>query len=265
MKKKILYPVLVLCACTLNALPFADFEDLLYASGNYENGANLTGTEGIQNLYGSDVTVRDSTFSSGSVTFGNEYNITWASWKKWAYSKDTDTVPNGYLNQYTAMPGVGAGGSTSYGLGYFTGSTLSVTFASAVDFSGLGMEIANTVYAYDSILNGDQFAAAFTTGDYYRVAVEGFVSGVSTGSTVHYLADYRSTNAADHYISAGWDFLDLDGLGIVDELQLTLETTNLNTPSYIAIDNLGVVPEPSASALLAGLLSCAAVYFRRRR
>jgi hypothetical protein len=140
-----------------------------------------------------------------------------------------------------------------------------VNFASAVDFTGLGMDIANTVYAYDSILNGDGFAAAFTAGDYFRIVVEGFNGTASTGSTVHYLADYRSADVADHYSSAVWNFLDLDALGIVDELQFTLETTNANTPAYIAIDNLGVVPEPSAYALLSGLLSCAAVCVRRRK
>lgn len=263
--KNILYPLLAICATSVSALPYVDFEDLLFTAGNYENGSNLSGTESTQNLFGSDVTVRESAITSGSASFSNEHIVEWGSWSKWAYSKDTDTTTTGYDNQYSAMTGAGAEGSSNYALGYFTGEALSVGFSTALNFSGLGMGIANTVYAYDSILNGDSFADAFTTGDYFRVVVEGFNSGSSTGSVVHYLADYTSANSDDHYASAAWDFLDLNDLGVVDELQFTLETTNFATPSYIAIDNLGVVPEPSTYALLAGLFTLAAVGIRRRR
>lgn len=265
--KNILYPLLGLCSCALTAAPFADFEDLTYASGNYENGANLTGTETIENRFGEDVPVRDSTFTSGGATFDNEYvTYSWGtSWSQWAYSKDTDTEPNGSSNQYSAITGAGAEGSTGYGVGYFSGETLSLDFSSVVDFTGLGMQIANTVYAYDSMLNGDFFASAFTTGDYFRVVVDGYNGGGSTGSVVHYLADFRSADSDDHYISAVWNYLDLSVLGTVDELQFTLESTDFNTPEYFAIDNLGVVPEPGTYALLAGLFSCAAVCVRRRK
>ena len=86
----------------------------------------------------------------------------------------------------------------------------------------------------------------------------------STGSIEYYLADYRSANTADHYIRNAWDFVDLSALGTVDTLQFTLETNNDFTPSYIAIDNIGVVPEPSAYALMAGVFCLGFAVVRRR-
>uniref|UniRef100_UPI00398D69CD DUF4465 domain containing protein D5EK n=1 Tax=Coraliomargarita akajimensis TaxID=395922 RepID=UPI00398D69CD len=220
------------------------FEGLGFASGDYEKGANLSGVETTENRFGSDVTVRRSTFSHGGANFDNEYVVEWGSWSGWGYSRDTDTVPNTYLNQMSAMPGIGAQGTTNYGIGYLSGwTTYSIDYASAFDFSGLGMFVTNTVYAYDSMLNGDGFVTAFTTGDYLKVTIEGFNSSISTGSLDFYLADYRSAIAAEHYILDAWTFLDLDTLGAVDELQFTLESSQSGVPSYLALDQVGVVPE----------------------
>ena len=80
--KKILYPLLTLSTCVLAAAPFTDFEGLTFTAGNYEDGSNLTGSESIQNVFGTDVTVRESTFNSGSASLRNDYILDWFSWSK---------------------------------------------------------------------------------------------------------------------------------------------------------------------------------------
>jgi hypothetical protein len=240
------------------------YESLGFLSGDFENGANLSGTETTETRFGSPVTVRRSTFSAsgGGMTanFDNEYIVEWGAWSGWAYSRDTDSTTAGFSNQYSARPGSGVGGSSNYGLAY---TDTGLRFSEAEDFTGLGLYLANTTYAYFSMQDGDSFADPFTAGDYFKVTIEGFNGGISQGRVDHYLADFRSADPADHFISTAWDFVSLDSLGTVDELQFAFDVTDPGTPNYFAIDNIGAVPEPSAFALLAGVAALGVVAFRR--
>lgn len=237
---------------------------------------------------------KNSTFTStsafGTGTFTNTYNeffdgaggtgsLESEFWSGWAYSKDTDTTTSGVGNQYSAITGSGARGSSNYGISF--GDT-SITFGASVDFTGRGFDVTNTTYAHNSMRDGDSFAKQFgddpsTTGvtetdqpDFFRLTAEGFLSGSSTGTVEFYLADYRFTNDADDYILDTWAFVDLTTLGTVDTLSFGLDSTDnsfgfMNTPDYFAIDNIGVVPEPSAFALLAGAIAFSCITMRRRR
>jgi len=280
-------------AILLNAALNIGFEDLSFTTGNYENGANLPGSEAVTNDPWGDGSVpsqgvKDSSFFSGSATFSNSHTNVYSEadaggvvlydyWSGWAYSKDTNTT--GFANQYSAIAGSGADGSANYGIGY---NDLSLSFAGAVDFTGLGIEVNNTTYAYLSMRDGDGFAKKFgddsaTEGtvetnqaDWFLLSVEGKLSGGSTGSVDFYLADYRFVDSAQDNIVNVWEFVDLSALGSVDELSFSLSSSDngafgMNTPSYFAIDNIGVVPEPSAYALIAGLLTLGLVGSARRR
>ena len=77
------------------------FEDLGLPANSYWNGSNNAGG-----------------FTSGGVAFGNSYNATYQSWDGWAYSSKTDTTTAGYANQYSAITGKGANGSSTYGVAY---------------------------------------------------------------------------------------------------------------------------------------------------
>ena len=282
-------------AVLLNATLNIGFENLSFTSGNYENGANLPGAETVTNDPWGDGSVpsqgvRGGSFSSGSATFSNSHtnvysapnaggSVSYDYWNGWAYSKDTDTSTPGLANQYSAIAGGGAGGSASYGISY---TATSLSFSSAVDFTGLGVEVNNTTYSYFSMLNGDNFAKQFgddraTEGtvetdqaDWLLLTVEGNLSGGSTGSVDFYLADYRYADSSQDYIVNAWEFIDLSSLGSVDELSFSLSSSDngdfgMNTPNYFAIDNIGVVPEPSAYAMIAGLLGLGLVVRRRRK
>ena len=279
----------------LNATLNIDFEDLTFTSGNYENGSNLPGAETVTNDPWGDGSVpsqgvRDSSFSSGSATFSNSHTnvylaadagggVSYDYWNGWAYSKDTDTSTPGFSSQYSAIAGRGADGSANYGISY---TATSISFSSAVDFTGLGIEVTNTTYSYFSMLNGDSFAKKFgddsaTEGtvetdqaDWFLLTVEGNLSGDSTGSVDFYLADYRYADSSQDYIVSAWEYIDLSSLGLVDELSFILSSSDngsfgMNTPNYFAIDNIGVVPESSAYAMIAGFLALCLTIIRRRK
>jgi hypothetical protein len=273
------------------------FEVLSFTAGDFENGANLSGSSSTSNDpfgpgSGSLVT-KNSTFQStsafGTGTFANVYNekfdglngtgnFEYDYWSGWAYSRDTDTTTSGIGNQYSAITGAGARGSSNYGIS--NGDT-AISFGASVDFTGRGFDVTNTTYAHNSMRDGDGFAKQFgddpsTTSvtetdqpDFFLLTVEGFLTGSSTGTAEFYLADYRFSNDADDYIVDSWEFVDLTSLGVVDELTFDLSSSDvggfgMNTPDYFAIDNIGAVPEPSAFALLAGVVAMGFVGARRR-
>jgi len=278
MKQRILQlAVVAFLAASAPALAAIGFEDLAFQAGfNFENGAHLTGTETVENRFGSDVTVRRSTFDSSgsgfSASFDNEYVIEWDSWSGWAYSKDTDTTTSGFGNQYSAITGSGSRGSSNYGI---SNGDSSITFGSSIDFTGRGFDVTNTTYAHNSMRDGDSFAKQFggasgDDADFFRLSVEGFLSGSSTGTVEFYLADFRFADNSQDYILSDWAFVDLSTLGTVDELAFDLSSSDvgsfgMNTPDYFAIDNIGAVPEPAAFTLLAGALALGFVGLRRRR
>ncbi|MFW5893957.1 MAG: DUF4465 domain-containing protein [Verrucomicrobiota bacterium] len=266
------------------------FEGLTFTDGDYENGENLSGSSSTTNdPFGpgsGSVVTKNSSFQSGSAfgtgTFANVYNekfdgpdgtgnFEYDYWSGWAYSRDTDTVTSGLANQYSAITGTGARGSTNYGI---SNADTAITFGGALDFTGRGFDVTNTTYAHNSMRDGDFFAKQFggasgDDADFFRLSVEGFLSGSSTGTVDFYLADYRFSNNADDYIVDSWEFVDLTSLGVVDELTFDLSSSDvgdlgMNTPDYFAIDNIGAVPEPATFALLAGVAALGLVAARRR-
>ena len=237
-----------------------DFEDLgsnLPISGDFfYNGCNGSGPP-------TDFSSQGATFTNSTAVFGSS-----CYWQGWAYSQTTDTTTPGFGNQYSAIPGSGAGGSATYGVA-FTGGQVGaqgpvsrITFAQ--DVSPIGAEITNTTYAALSMRDGDQFSKKFggasgSDPDYFLLTITGRdASNGVTGSAEFALADYRFANDALDYIVTSWTFVDLTGLGTVSALEFSLDSSDqafgyLNTPSYFALDDLSFapVPEPASAALLA--------------
>ena len=110
--------------------------------------------------------------------------------------------------------------------------------------------------------------------DWLTVTFTGYDAGDAvTGATTFYLADYRFVNNALDYVVDDWTTVDLTGLGgAVKSIRITLDSSDvgmfgINTPTYLAIDNIAFapVPEPSAVAALAGLGALASGASLRRR
>lgn len=240
---------LALSVPAASAAAIANFDSLSFPSGqDYEYGWDGTPNAGF--------TVDGAHFNHGGFS-------------GFAYSKATDTTTPGYLNQYSAITGSGAGGSSTYVVGY---DSAVIQYGGLVNLAGTGASITNTTYAALSMQDGDFFAKKFggasgNDADWFELTITGYAGGVATGSVVFALADFRFADNSQDYIVRDWTFVDFTALGTVDEIRFSYDSSDksgafLNTPTYFALDNLPV-PEPSsaACAALAGLSLLA----RRRR
>ena len=250
---------IVLCLFVTPALfaQTADFQDLTLAPNAFDNGSTGPGGPGG--------------FTSRGVFFANNYNTTFGSWSGFAYSNKTDTTTAGFGNQYSAIPGSGAGGSSIYGVSY-TGSNDAIITLPA-GRSVASASLTNTTYAYLSMRDGDGFAKKFggasgTDPDFLKVTINGLdAANAVIGSIDFYLADFRSVVSAEDYILSSWTDVDLSSLSAARKLSFELSSSDngtfgMNTPSYFAFDNLVTVPEPAAFGLVG--LACFAALRRRR-
>ena len=167
--------------------------------------------------------------------------------------------------------GGGAGGSTNFAVGYNDGSFIDVP----TGYRPTSVSLTNTATAYEAIRHGLFQASAFTAGDWFRVRLTGYSAAGGTGSPVgapvdFYLADYRDGQA--RAVDA-WTALDLSSLGEARSIMLSFASTDndptygMNTPAYVAIDNVTFVPVPEPGAVVlvaAGAVWCLVRRSRRR-
>lgn len=215
----------------LSAQNLADFENFNLASEDYLNGEDGSGG-----------------YSSGSVFLPNSYSAEWSSWSGWAISNTSDITTPGFLNQYSAITGMGNEASTNYAVSFVLGESriiLNGDQSEKVD----GLYLTNSTYAYLSIRDGDAFSKKFggvdgSDPDFFLLTIKKYLDGqLSTDSIDFYLADYRFENSDEDYIVDEWTFVDLSSLGQVDSLSFTLSSTDvgqfgMNTPAYFCIDDV---------------------------
>jgi len=215
--------------------------------------------------------------------FNNRFDSTFGTWSGWAISSMTDNTTPGFMNQYSTIPGSGAGNSQTYAVGFTFGQNADPFHPAeslinlAPGMSPESVEVTNTTYAYLSMLNGDAFARKFGPGDFFLLSVQGYSGingmGMQVGEVDFYLANFLGTNS---YIINTWETLDLSSLAGVRSLRFGLQSSDnnasfgINTPAYFAIDNLSllssVVPEPGSSIMLGiGLAGLGGLYWTRRR
>ncbi len=233
---------------------------------------------GVNHYYRPD-TVGSHAWSDAGVTFNLDIlDDGWVgtTWAGLTYSDIHDTITSSYLNQH-AVYGTGKdySGSGVYAVGYvdaYNGINPTITFASAMTVNGL--YVNNTTYAALDMLNGSGFSKQFTTNDWFKLTVEGFDASAASQGTVNFnLADFAGyTDGAnrENYLVTDWSWVDLTGLGSnVTSLKFSLSSTDngmfgMNTPSYFAIDNVQVVPEP-ASIMMIMFGGLGIVGYRRMR
>lgn len=231
--------VMLLAAASVAIAAPATFEDVSLAPESFWNGSDLSGS-----------------VQSGGFHFYNSYNTQYGSWDSFAVSNTTDSVTSGWGNQYSAITGGGADGSATYGVAY-SGYTMPATMRFAPRQLD-GMSMTNTTYAFNSMRDGGMFVKKFggVTGDdedWFKVTIFGQLAGAPVGSVDFYLGDFRFADNSQDYLVDDWTFVDLSGLGVVDTLTFGFSGSDvgdfgLNTPAYVAIDN--VIPEPATMSLL---------------
>lgn len=286
MLKLVSFLALQLAVCGfVQAAIVIDFDSLPVGPGNFYNGDTTVAANdprranyevvGMGDNFGQPEVLQRWTESV--VRFQNDFTPSFDSWKGWSWSKVQDTTNGDFTNQYAAFPG---GGANAAG-GLAPGGTYAVGFGNAFFDLAPGntlqsIDIANTTYAALTVRDGNQFSKKFggasgNDADLFQVTFTGYTgagaSGGTTGSTTVNLADYRFADNSLDYILSGWLRVDLTGLGNARSVGLSFLSTDsgpfgLNTPLYVAIDNLTAVPEPSSLALLA---VCGFVYIVRRR
>ena len=232
---------------------------------------------------------------SGGAEFENrftDFGGGFTGWEGWAYSNVQDLVTAGFTNQYAVYSqsgtaaGFGSGNSRTYALA-FPGSVKDSN-ASVLTFGARSqvhaVDLANTTYALLALRDGNDgganFVSQYQDGDFLRLHITGFdgpgATGNATGSVAFDLANYGGAGAEDDFILNDWTTLDLSQLGQVQSLRFSMDSNVidsfggidfLNTPAYVAVDNLSfsVVPEPASPLAISAALAGGAILRRRRR
>ncbi|MEM8732934.1 MAG: DUF4465 domain-containing protein [Planctomycetota bacterium] len=262
--------LVLLTIATLLSLPLThseaaivvDFDDLDTTGGDsddYFDGHGAGATEGSWTTNG--ISFNTSQFLGG-----------------WSYSNVNDTTTPGFTNQWASITGTDASGAGNYVIGNaFNPSTAFFNFQSP---SQLGsVLVSNATYAALSMEQGDSFAKQFggpsgDDPDFFRVTFIGHgaadAMGDVTGTQEFFLADYRFADNSLDYIVDTWEQLDLSALGTVQSVSIAFDSSDtgaagINTPTYVAIDNLSftAVPEPGSLALVG--FAGVGFFLRRRR
>jgi hypothetical protein len=226
-----------------------DFEDhspgTSSSTGSFYNGADSAGG-----------------FTSRSTFFINSYDPTFGDWSGWSYSNVVNATTAGFGNQYASFPGGGsdASGNTVaggiYGVAYSPDPNDAFINLPAGK-TAQSVYLTNTTYAGLSMTSGDQFAKKFGPGDFFDVNLTGYsqpgATGIVTGSVKFYLANFLNGQSL---IVNNWQQVDLTTLGSAESIGLSFDSSDvgqfgINTPTYAAMDNLVLAPEPTACGLVA--------------
>lgn len=240
---------LLLGATMTNAQTVADFDTL-----------SLTGTDTFYVNYSSPG--NDVGFSDGLAYFPCVYDT--AGYKGWrsgfAYTNSADVADSSYTNLYTSVTGKGYNNSDQYlAVSAFSPVKIHLT-GKAQGQPVKGFYATNLVYAYkemSQVTFSKKFGGA--TGndpDWFKVTIKGYYNGTTTTDSVDfYLADYRDADSTKDYIVTDWEWVDLQPLGKVDSLMLSLSSTDtaggfgMNNPSFFCMDNFETFETSSVSSI----------------
>ncbi|MCD7899279.1 MAG: DUF4465 domain-containing protein [Bacteroides sp.] len=107
------------------------------------------------------------------------------------------------------------------------------------DYNVKGLYVTNSLAAYTSISEGDNFSREFQNGDWYKVTIYNMDK---TENVEFYLADYQNNKTE---IVTEWKWVDLTSLGETNGLRFELSSTDNNeygmrTPAYFCIDGITI-------------------------
>ncbi len=216
-----------------------DFENVALNSDSIWDGSDLSGTPKQEDVWGSTVTNYYGSFTADSTTFENVYTSDWFSWKGFACSAKTDKTTEGYGNQYSVIAGSGAYNSEKFAVAYDSASVICPSNAYG-NFKIKSMMLTNSTYSYLAMKNGTEISKVFTTGDWFKVIIKGYLAGKEVGSVDYYLADFRD---GKNFMSDSWNKVDLSSIGEVDRLSFTFDSSDkaygyINNPTYVCVDNI---------------------------
>lgn len=201
----------------------ATFEDLGLAAESHWNGAGTS-----------------TTFQSGDYLFAN--NITdfgggATMWDGFAYASYSSSAYTSFDDQFNCCVGSGVNESLTYAVVYYNsyGTAPTVTRADQQPFESTTLYVTNASYAYNSMMNGDEYAKKFGAEDWFLLTITGYLEDVEVGHVDHYLAK-------DGKIVDQWQNVSIRELGTVDKVTFKLTSSDtgewgMNTPAYFCLDN----------------------------
>lgn len=236
-----------------------DFEDVSLAA----NSSTYGGPGELAN--GVPQTVLLSSGSASFLTtitryFPDEY------WSGFAFSNEGDTTTNSWTNDTSSFTGGGVGGTGNFAVAYWQSYDPAPLIGLPAGMKPASVKLVNTTYTALTIRDGDpnNFAdGAYGSGDFLSVTFTGNSqvdgTGATTGTATFFLADFRNGGSL---IVDQWTDFSLAGLGDARSIGINFASSDvgewgINTPTYVAIDNLTLVAVPEPSGIV--LVSCAAV------
>lgn len=219
----------------------ATFENLYLDENSSWSGPDSKGTPTEGAYDGNDI---NGSFLSGSYQFSNSFNDMYSSWYGFAYSNRTATDFNTVTpDQYNSVVGKGYNDSENFAVVYSSGE-IKVLNKPVEGDEIRGFYITNNAYAVNTIAYAKptDYAHKFEQGDFLKVIFTGHHADGTEAKTEYYLADYRSTKAADHYYLDSWQWVDLRSLGKVTSIDISFDGSDkggfgVNTPTYFCMDN----------------------------
>ena len=218
---------------------FDDVDVALNSDGYYIGESRTDGEE------------KTSLYTSGNYRFAVTNVPKWNYWNSFAISNRTATSFKTLTpDQFNSCVGHGYDNSANYCVAYFYGKSAPIEVLSKPESDVVrGLYVTNTAYTLSSILNGDNMSKGatgkdeFEKGDWLLLTIWGTKADGSETKVEVYLADYRSSNSAEHYYLGNWQWVDLSGLGKVKELRFSMTGSRnneygLTTPSYVCVDNI---------------------------
>ena len=211
---------LVLASCqkeTETTTTVVDFEDVTLNSDSISDGTSFKSGN-------STFSIVDGAFWNGGIVC----------------SSKKDTVTSGFLNQYSSVAGLGAYNSEKYAVVYSPGS-FNCPKNTLGNYNIKSMMVTNSTYAYLDMKNGTPLVSKiFTSGDWFKMIVKGYLNKKETNSVDYYLADFRNGKS---FISKNWEKISLVSLSVVDSVAITFDSSDkgsfgVNTPQYVCIDNI---------------------------
>ena len=229
-RKQLLTALILIVTIPTFAQSISGFEEVTLSPEGYNNGSDTSGG-----------------FSSGGLRFVNQYNTEFLFWSGFASSQLTDTVTNGFSNQYSAYAGSAFEG-TKFGLAYASSPVFMRNEEPSTSKKLRSFRFTNNTYAALSMKNGDAFSKKFggvsgNDPDFFLLTVYNYSGGIITDSASWYLADYRSSNNSDDYIVKSWRLAEPNFTNPFDSIGFRLSSSDngsfgMNTPSYFCIDRV---------------------------
>ena len=247
----------------------------------YRDNFSITGT---RDNFGSVETLQ--LWNQNQFQFFNGYTEDFTSWNGFSWSNVMDTSTAGFGNQYASFAGGGSDGMGGSDSGTYA-MAFNSSFFNLPDRATLtSIDLTNGTYPAIIMRDGDPFNFAKQFGgdtgddeDLFSVTLTAFdaIGGINgdgnaIGSVDHILADYRFADNSLDFIQDDWATVDLSALSGAKSVEVSFFSTDsgtngINTPIYVAVDNIRYqitpVPEPNSLTIL--VLAGASLLVRRRR